>query len=167
MALPKVYEAMADLSAFTPTDDLEGRRDEVAVDHPPHLAAVEAACRRFVGQIDQNPPAYSAVHVKGKRAYVLARRGEAVETRPRRVRIDAIEVRDYAWPRLLFRVACGRGTYIRSLVRDLGRVLGTGGHLAKLRRTAVGPYTVDQAVPIERFDRPVTQQDLLPMPEEE
>lgn len=164
MGLPKVYDARVDLSAFTTTDDLEGPRDEVTVVEPPTREAVDAACGRFVGVIEQRPPAFSAVHVDGQRAYKLARRGEAVDIPIKRVRIDAVEVLGYAWPMLEVRVRCGRGTYIRSLARDLGVALGTGGHLAALRRTAVGPYTLAGAAPIERCEQPITQADLLPAP---
>jgi tRNA pseudouridine55 synthase len=81
------------------------------------------------------------------------------------VRIDSIELLDYAWPMLTLRIVCGRGTYIRSLGRDIGEALGTGGHLASLRRTAVGGYNLDVAHPIERFEAPIAQEDLLPVPE--
>lgn len=164
MGLTKVYDAVVDLSAFTTTDDREGEREEVAVAHPPDRAAVDRAIGRFIGLIDQTPPAFSAVHVGGQRAYKLARRGEAVDIPSRTVRVDAIEVLDVAWPLLSLRVTCGRGTYIRSLARDLGVALGTGGHLASLRRTAVGPYRVEDAWPLERCEQGVTAKDLLAIP---
>ena len=153
MGLTKVYEAAVDLTAFTTTDDREGERAEVAPpEERPTRRAVEAALRPMVGEVDQVPPAFSAIHVQGRRAYAMARRGEAVKLGPRRVRIDAIEVLAYEWPTVTIRVTCGKGTYIRSIGRDLGRALGTGGHLAALRRTAVGPYRVEDAWPIERFE---------------
>ena len=166
MGLPKMYEAVVDLSAFTTTDDREGERREVTVEHPPTREAIVDACARFVGIVEQRPPSFSAVHVGGRRAYKLARQGVAVEIPTKKVRIDAVEVQAYQWPELSIRVACGRGTYIRSLARDLGEALGAGGHLASLRRTAVGPYTVDEAAPIERCERPIGQEDLLPVPSE-
>lgn len=165
MGLAKVYEAEVDLSAFTTTDDLEGEREPVAVSHPPSAEAVHAAIGRFIGRIEQTPPAYSAVHVGGKRAYQLARSGKPVQLTPKVVRIDAIEVTSYAWPRLSLRVTCGRGTYIRSLARDLGRAMEVGGHLSALRRTAVGPYHVDAAWTGDRLDQPVGLTELLPSPE--
>lgn len=164
MGLAKRYETVVDLSAFTSTDDAEEERDWVTVTTPPDRATVEAACARFVGEIEQVPPAHSAVKVAGQRAYKAARRGEALELKARMVRIDAIEVVDYDWPHLTLRVDCGRGTYIRSLGRDLGRSLGTGGYLASLRRTAVGPYALEQAVTIERCEQPIGAADLLPVP---
>src|SRR5690606_36385347 len=90
MGLPKVYDAVVDLSAFTTTDDREGERQPVEVASPPTAGDAEQALRRFVGLIEQTPPAFSAVHVGGERAYKLARRGEAVEIPTKTVRIDAI-----------------------------------------------------------------------------
>jgi len=151
-AAPKRYTAEIDLSAFTATDDAEGEREEVAVAIPPTRERVEAACAGFLGEIEQLPPVYSAVHVGGRRAYDLARRGDLAE-RPaaKRVRIDAIDVLAFDWPRLTLDVRCGKGVYIRSLARDLGGGLGTGGTLAGLRRTAVGGYTVDEATPLDEL----------------
>jgi len=167
MRMPKVYDTTIDLSAFTPTDDREGEREEVEVATPPTEAQIHAALEPFVGDILQVPPKYSAVHVDGKRAYKLMREGEDVQIEPRPVRIDAIELLEYAWPTVRILVRCGKGVYVRSLARDLGAALGTGGHLAGLRRTAVGPYTVDDAAGAERLLLPITQQDLLDPPDDE
>lgn len=164
MAMQKVYETTIDLSAFTKTDDAEAEREEVEVAEPPTEDAVRAALEAFVGEIQQVPPMYSAVHVDGKRAYKLARKGEEVALEPRTVRIDEIDVQSYDWPILKVRVTCGKGVYVRSLARDLGKALGTGGHLAGLRRTAVGPYTVDDAATAERLLQPITQFDLQDPP---
>lgn len=164
MGLTKVYEAAVDLSAFTKTDDREGERREITVDSPPDQQQVRQALQRFTGLIEQAPPAFSAVHVGGQRAYKMARRGEAVEIPLRTVRIDAIEMLDYHWPLASIRVRCGRGAYIRSLARDVGVALGTGGHLASLRRTAVGPYDLSMAYDAKRLESPIDQRDLLPMP---
>lgn len=163
MGLPKTYETDIDLTAFTTTDDREGERLEVCVDTPPSLESIQQLCQRYIGEIQQAPPIYSAIHINGRRAYKMARKGEQVEMPSRTVRIDAIDILSYDWPILSLRVSCGRGTYIRSLGRDLGRDLGTGGHLASLRRTAVGDYTLSDAHPIDRFDSPITQDDLLPV----
>ncbi len=164
MGMTKIYETQVDLSAFTTTDDREGPREEVAVATPPGQADLEKALDSFVGHIQQSPPAYSAVHVDGQRAYKLARRGQEVRIAPRQVRVDAIELLGYDWPLAELRITCGRGVYIRSIARDLGRLLGTGGHLAGLRRTAVGGYSLSQAVDWNRFDLPIGQEDLMPMP---
>jgi len=164
MGQGKVYQAVIDLSAFTTTDDMEGERDPIAVEQPPDLAAIEQALSRFCGVIDQKPPPYSAVHVNGQRAYKLARSGQIVDMPVKQVRIDSIDVLAYSWPQLTVRIACGRGTYIRSIARDLGVMLGTGGHLASLRRTAIGRFTVEQAKPLAVFEQePLRPGDLLMM----
>lgn len=164
MGLTKVYDAVVDLSAFTTTDDREGERQEVAVTQIPDEATVRQVLATFIGEVEQVPPVYSAVHVDGQRAYKLARRGEQPDMPARTVRIDAIELNRYDWPLLDITVTCGRGTYIRSLARDIGVRLGTGGHLASLRRTAVGPYTLDKAITFDRLESPLRQEDLLPTP---
>ena len=164
MGMTKIYDATVDLSAFTATDDREGPREVVAVTAPPNQASLEKALEQFVGHIQQSPPAYSAVHVDRQRAYKLARRGQEVRIAPRQVRVDAIELLGYDWPLVALRITCGRGVYIRSIARDLGSLLGTGGHLAALRRTAVGEYSLSRAVDWNRLDLPIDQADLMPMP---
>ncbi|MEM6504508.1 MAG: tRNA pseudouridine(55) synthase TruB [Planctomycetota bacterium] len=164
MGQGKVYEAAIDLSAFTASDDGEMPREEVQVDRLPTDGQIDAALVQQTGLIEQVPPNFSAVHIDGQRAYKAARQGEPLDLKPRQVRIDAIERLAYDWPVLRLRIACGKGTYIRSIARDLGRLLHTGGHLTALRRTAVGGYTVDQAFPVDDLEKGLTQQDLLPMP---
>lgn len=165
MGMPKVYDSKIDLSAFTTTDDREGEREEVAVETPPDEAAVREALKAFIGDIQQVPPQFSAVHVDGKRAYKLARQGQAVKIEPRTVHVESIEVLAYEWPILRVVITCGRGTYVRSMARDIGVALGTGGHLAGLRRTAVGAYGLDGAADAERLLLPVGQSDLQPVPQ--
>ncbi len=157
----KRYLAEVDLSAFTPTDDREGEREEVEVATPPTGARVAEIVRAFLGEIRQTPPAYSAIKVAGQRSYKLARRGEAVELSSRLVRIEAIEVQAYEWPVLRLDIRCGKGTYIRSLARDLGQALGTGGHLQSLRRTEVGAFTLAQAQTLDDLPEPLLEADLL------
>ncbi len=164
MASTKRYEAVIDLSAFTATDDREGEREDVAIDRPPTEAAVDAALASFVGDVEQSPPAYSAIHVEGRRAYALARAGAAPELAPRPVHVESIRRLRYEFPELAIEVVCGKGFYVRALARDLGRALGTGGHLASLRRTSVGPYTLERAVSPERLLASITADDLLPTP---
>ena len=165
MDTTKVYEAQIDLSAFTATDDREGQRQLVQVSDQPDQSRLLAAMERFIGWIEQVPPNFSAVHVNGKRAYKLARQGKQFQPSPRSVRIDAIDLLSYTWPVATFRVTCGKGTYIRSLARDMGRALGTGGHLAALRRLAVGQYDLSLAVDVEQLNRPITQLDLIAPPQ--
>lgn len=164
MGMPKVYETKVDLSAFTTTDDREGERREVALDEVPDEAPVRAVLETFVGDIEQVPPQFSAVHVGGKRAYKLARKGQELALEARPVHIDAIDLIAYEWPLLEIRVECGRGMYVRSLARDIGVALGAGGHLAGLRRTSVGPYDLSMAVDAPRLKLPITQADLLDPP---
>ena len=103
----------------------------------------------MLGTISQIPPAFSAVHVNGERAYALARRGEYVNLHPKDVVIQSIEVLHYEWPRLELRIECGSGTYIRSIARDLGNSLGTGGLMSRLERTRVGNFEIRNAIDVE------------------
>jgi tRNA pseudouridine55 synthase len=112
----------------------------------------------------QRPPAFSAIKVQGRRSYDLARSGEARELAARPVMIHGIEIDAYDFPMLSLRVHCGKGTYIRSLARDLGMALGTGGHCRSIRRTQVGPYLIDAAVSMDALPERVTQAMLLPVP---
>jgi tRNA pseudouridine55 synthase len=161
MGLTKVYDATIDLSAFTSTDDAEGEREPVELARPPAPGAVRAALDRHTGDIAQRPPAYSAIKVGGRRAYKLARAGDAVELAPRTVRIESIDLHRYDWPRLEITVTCGKGTYIRALARQLGQALGTGGYLAALRRTAIGPYTIEHAWPLDALPQPINPEHLI------
>ena len=165
MADTKVYEATIDLSRTSTTDDAEGAITELPPPpEPPSPAAIQAVIHSaFTGAVMQTPPAYSAINIAGQRAYDLARAGRPVELAARPVRIDAFEVLDYAWPLLRVRITCGKGTYIRSLARDLGRALGVGGMLTALRRTQSGSYTVALARTLEQLPDPIRQSDLLPL----
>jgi tRNA pseudouridine55 synthase len=165
MKQAKVYEAAIDLSAFTRTDDVEGEREEVAVGRPPSREAMEKVLEGLTGLIEQTPPAYSAVKIDGRSAYKYARKGEQVEIKSRTVRVDSIKINRYAWPHLDLTVRCGQGTYIRSLARQIGEALGTGGYLTALKRTRVGPYTLEHAVRADELPAPLTQEHLLPIPD--
>lgn len=172
MAGAKSYLADVDLSAFSTTDDAEGGRTEVEVASPPGAEALARAAAGFVGQIMQRPPNYSAIKIDGRAAYDLARskadHSALLDQRlvPRPVRIDAVSVLSYQWPRALLAVDCGRGVYIRSLARDLGTALGTGGTLAGLRRTRVGPFTIAAATPLDSVPRELRAEHLTPPPPE-
>lgn len=144
---PKTYRATVRLGVRSDTDDSEGTIEEVAVPEIPARSAVEKACATWEGSVLQVPPAYSAKHVEGGRAYALARAGRAVTLEAVRVRIDSIRIERYAWPELEILVRCGPGTYLRALARDVGEQLGTGGLCAVLRRLASGPYRVEDALP--------------------
>jgi tRNA pseudouridine55 synthase len=134
------------------TEDAEGQVTETS-DVRPTDEAIRAALPAFIGEIQQVPPAFSALKIDGKRAYDLARAGESVEMKPRQVVIDRLEL--LARPdanHADFRVACGKGTYIRSLGRDLARALGTVGYLSFLRRTAAGPFREDAAISLSKLE---------------
>lgn len=149
---PKQYRAVIALGATSTTDDREGTVEPVPEARPVPADRVAAVLNRFVGRIDQTPPSHSAVHVGGHRAYKLARRGECPELAARPVTIHRIGLLRYEWPALEIEVCCGAGTYIRSLARDVGAELGVGGYCAELERTAVGPFTLDDAVELTEAD---------------
>ena len=114
---------------------------QVDVTTPPAIEQIRAACDALTGEIMQRPPNFSAVKVGGKRAYTVARTGGDVKIEPKRVTIHEITIDDYHWPELTLTIRCGKGTYIRSIARDLGNALQTGGTLLNLRRSRIGPYT--------------------------
>jgi len=149
MGQPKEYEATVRLGATTETDDLTAPARPLEVAAPPTIDAVRSALQQQVGQILQMPPTYSALKLGGQRACDRVRAGEIVTLQPRPVRIDAIELLDYTWPDVHIRVACGRGTYIRSIARDLGAALSVGGYLTQLRRTRVGEFTTANSIAID------------------
>ena len=161
IATDKCYDTRIDLGAFTETDDREGDRQEVAVASPPSEDDVRAALSAFVGTFDQRPPAFSAVKVEGRRAYKLARSGETPGIAPRPVSVHTLELRSYAWPFVEISLRSAKGFYVRSLARDLGVALGTGGHCAEIRRTAVGPFTLEHAVALDDVPDPLVEGDLI------
>ena len=163
----KQYETAIKLGATTPTLDPESPEEPfsktgtgIQAVHPgadeehglQTRATVERVLTQFVGEIQQRPPAFSAMKVGGQRAYKLARSGETVELKPRIVHVYGIELLDYAWPLLRLRIDCGRGTYIRSIARDVGEALGVGGYLTQLRRTRIGSYDVSAAATLDQLD---------------
>ncbi|MFL6831400.1 MAG: tRNA pseudouridine(55) synthase TruB [Xanthobacteraceae bacterium] len=149
----KVYRFTVRWGEERDTDDAEGRVTASAPERP-SAAALAALLPRFVGQIAQVPPRFSAVKIDGERAYDLARDGEAVDIAPRQVEIHRLELTETPDPDHATLLAeCGKGTYVRALARDLGRALGCLGHVAGLRRTAVGPFGEDVAVSLDALQR--------------
>ena len=145
----KTYRWRVRWGEATSTDDREGHVTETS-DVRPTRAAIEAALSGFIGEIEQVPPAYSAIKVDGERAYDLARAGEVVELKSRIVRIDGFTLVDMPdADHADFETISGKGTYIRSLARDLARALGTVGHVTVLRRIACGPFREENAIPLE------------------
>jgi len=166
MGEPKTYEAIIRLGVATDTQDLTG---EVIAhsDKLPEPEEVFAAAARFVGEIEQIPPMYSAVHHQGQRLYKLARRGQEVERRPRPATIHRLEVVKLALPEVAVTVTCSAGTYIRTLAADLGAALGCGGHLTALRRLAAGPFRVEDALTLEALGQMTLEERrkrLIPLP---
>ena len=156
----KEYITTIDLSIISTTDDLEGEKTPAIPATIPTDEDIQAACDQWTGQVMQRPPPYSAIKVNGKRAYALARKGEKVELDARPIQIDEIEMISYNWPMLQIRVVCGKGTYIRSLGRDIGAVVGAGGTLTALRRTRVGPFSIDQALSLDDVPNPFDPADV-------
>jgi tRNA pseudouridine55 synthase len=152
----KAYRAVIRFGVETNTYDREGEvtRTAPAADIAAlTLAQIEATLPGFLGEQEQLPPIYSAIKRGGRPLYALARAGEDVVVEPRRVRIDALRVVAWQSPDLTLDVECGKGTYIRSLAHDLGQRLGPGAHLAALRRTRSGPFTLDQAITLEQLEQ--------------
>ena len=147
----KVYAFTVAFGAETDTLDLEGKViAESAV--RPTLAEVEAVLRRFTGLIQQVPPAYSALKVDGARAYDLARAGEVVELHSRAVTVRSLKLEAFADDELTLQAHVSKGTYIRSLARDIARALGTVGHVTMLRRLRAGPFSLEQAISLDKLN---------------
>lgn len=149
----KEYVAEVTLGVSSSTDDEEGEKTIYPVLSIPGLSSVSAAAESFVGEINQVPPVYSAIKVGGKEAYKFARKGVDLKMKPRPVKIISMEILEYDYPRLVLRVATGKGAYIRSLARDLGMLLGTGGYLSGLKRTRVGEYVESSAFSVLGFKK--------------
>ncbi|MBL0929843.1 MAG: tRNA pseudouridine(55) synthase TruB [Alphaproteobacteria bacterium] len=148
----KQYEFAVRWGAATATDDLEGSVVATSPNRPAE-SAIRAALPAFEGEIEQLPPAFSAIKIDGKRAYELARAGEEVVLQPRKVlihKLEYLESPDADTAR--FRVTCGKGTYVRSLARDLAVALGTVGHVTELRRTRVGKFTLESAISLATLE---------------
>lgn len=148
--LDKEYEATIRLGQTSSTGDPEGEITETS-SIKPSREAVEAALERFRGDITQRPPIFSAIKINGRRAYDLARKGEAVEIPERSVTVFSLELLDYTYPYVRIRTHVSSGTYIRSLAVDIGNVLKTGAYCVELRRTKVAEYDVRDAVNLDEF----------------
>jgi tRNA pseudouridine55 synthase len=149
--LSKVYEAKIRLGATTPSYDLETEIDHTFPWEHITPELVDEVIGQFTGEQEQLPPRFSAKSVDGKRAYEMARKGEEVDLKPQQINIHRLEVISCLPPDLTIYVECSKGTYIRSLARDLGSALKSGAHLAGLRRTQIGTYKVDEAISPESF----------------
>ncbi|HZL73632.1 MAG TPA: tRNA pseudouridine(55) synthase TruB, partial [Planctomycetota bacterium] len=150
------------LGVRTETDDSAGRVIEEHDASGVTREAIEAALPRFTGKIRQRPPAYSAVKIDGERAYRMARRGETVELPEREVTISQLRLERFESPLVSFVLRGSKGTYVRSIARDLGAALGCGGSVAQLRRTAVGPFRVENAARLDQAGEAALKSALLP-----
>ena len=147
----KEYEAEIMLGATTPSYDMEHPVNETFPYEHITREMVEETLKQFVGDIAQRPPLFSACKVDGKRAYDLARKGSDMQLEPKQIRIDNIELLEYELPKIKIRVTCGKGTYIRSLARDIGEALQSGAYLTALARTKVGEYKIEDCITVEAF----------------
>jgi tRNA pseudouridine55 synthase len=152
MGLEKEYTGTLVLGQVTASHDLETPpSDPVPIDHLTEVMIRQAAAS-LTGTLQQIPPQHSAIKVDGKRAYALARKGKVAEVKPREVTVPAFDITGIQGASVTFRIVCSKGTYIRSLARDFGDLLGVGAYLAELCRTRIGNYTLDQAVSIDDVD---------------
>ncbi len=150
-AADKRYMATIRLGTATDTYDAEGQVTATAPWESITEEEFAAMLKEFEGEIEQVPPPYSAVRVKGRRAYDLARKGEKVELKPRKVKVYHLELLEWAPPEVVVDVHCSSGTYVRSLAHEIGQRLGCGAHLVGLRRTKSGRFTLRDAVPLRRL----------------
>lgn len=146
----KSYRFTVQWGEFRSTDDGEGEVTGTS-DKRPMEAEIRAILPRFTGLVMQTPPAFSAIKVDGERAYNLARAGEAVELKPREVFIKSLKLIEYMPDSAIFDMECGKGTYVRSVARDMARALGTAGHVSAIRRTSVGPFAEEHAISLEKL----------------
>jgi len=149
--LDKEYQAQIRLGATTPSFDLETEVDHTFPWEHITQGLVDQALEEFTGELQQLPPLYSAKSVDGKRAYKMARKGKQVELKPQSITVHHMELLSFNPPELSIGVECGKGTYIRSLARDIGNHLSSGAHITGLRRTRIGPHTIENAITIENF----------------
>jgi tRNA pseudouridine55 synthase len=161
--MPKGYTGTFLLGRTSPTEDVEGEVAELSGPPVPSREQIVAAAQGFRGQIQQRPPAFSALKVAGRRAYDLARQGKQVELQARPVTIYALDVVRYDYPELVLRIECSGGTYVRSLGRDLAESLGTAAVMSALVRTAVGPLALQEAIDPRELTGENWHKHLLPM----
>jgi tRNA pseudouridine55 synthase len=154
----KEYMGTITLGGTTPSYDLETTVDQTfATDHITE-ALVHETTKKFIGEIDQTPPMFSALKKDGKRLYEYAREGKKVELQTRKVTLTKFEITGIEFPQIMFRIVCSKGTYIRSIAHDFGKALGSGGYLSSLRRTKIGVYNVDNAIDPTVFEEIVLKE---------
>lgn len=151
MAAEKEYTGTITLGAVTPTYDLESKPENYKPLDDILERDIKNTAKQFIGEILQVPPIHSAIKQKGKPVYLKARKGEDVILEPRKIHIASFKIEEIKLPEIDFKVNCSTGTYIRSLANDFGQALGCGGYLSRLRRTAIGDFSVDDALDMETF----------------
>lgn len=161
--LDKEYVARIKLGEVSNTYDKTGKINLKENAKPPPKEKIEKIVSEFVGEISQIPPIFSAKKIRGKKLYQLARKGERVQPKPVRVRIESIEILKYEWPWLEIKVKCSSGTYIRSLASDIGQKLGCGGYLEELCRTKIGKFSLGEAVELQRLNTNNWQDFVFPL----
>ncbi len=156
----KEYTGIITLGATTPSYDLETDIDQRFDISDLTADAIQAATQQFLGELDQYPPAHSAIKINGERVYEKARRGEEVELKSRKIRINSFVIEKIELPHVHFRISCSKGTYIRSIAHDFGKALDNGGHLSELRRTKSGDYDVANAWNLEKLIEVIRSQKI-------
>lgn len=153
MKLDKEYIASVRLGKTSSTGDPEGVIEEFPNSkfQIPDKLQINKALKKFTGKTTQTPPAFSAIKIKGERAYKLARAGKKVELKPRTIILYSIDILDYGWPKLEIKVKCSSGTYIRTLAEDIGKELGCGAYLTDLKRTKIGKYDLGDAKEVQEI----------------
>lgn len=154
---PKTYTGTFTLGGSTVSFDLEKAVDTIYPTEHITEAMIQEVAKNFVGTHDQEPPIFSAKKIDGERAYTIARRGEEVKVKTARIEITSFEITRIALPEVDFKVACSKGTYIRSLARDFGLALKSGAYLSSLRRTKIGNYDVNDAISVDTFESQISK----------
>lgn len=159
--LPKTYHTTFTLGAKSDTDDRTGEITPSNKTSHPTITDIKTSLQKFVGTIKQTPPDYAALKVQGKKMYELARAGKDIHAKPRNVTVHAIKFLHYNYPQLKLEITCGSGTYIRAIARDLGQKLNTNAYVQELRRTAIGDFTLDTAMPLSDLTKDNIAEHLL------
>jgi tRNA pseudouridine55 synthase len=154
--LNKTYWGIIRLGLHSPSMDLETECVRIPLPEDVDEKKILEVRDSFIGEIEQTPPMYSAVRIKGKKLYHLARKGKSIERQPRKVFIEKFEINKIELPDIHFTITCSKGTFIRVIADDFGKKLNSGGIIAELRRTAIGEFTVDDAIKIDQFSSKVS-----------
>lgn len=162
IGVDKEYEVVAKFGYRSDTYDADGKIEEIdsSVSKTKN-EILKIICENFLGEIQQIPPKYSALKIKGKKAYELARQNQEFELKAREVKISSFEILDFEWPLVRFGVVCSSGTYIRSLINDLGEKLGCGAYVQELRRIQIGQFSVEQALSLEKIKASIQLNNFL------